>query len=75
MSLYVSRSVIQYNTVMSMAILVPLVLLSGELNDIFSTVYFWDEFGFWSQLVRRLNIGEDIHIDFFCVCVNRLLLL
>lgn len=55
------RSIIQYNTVMSIAIMIPLVVLSGELNDIFSTVWFWDEFGFWLQMVITSLTGFSVN--------------
>lgn len=42
---------IQYNTAMSIATLIPLVLLSGELKEVLTNVWFLDEFGFWLQMV------------------------
>jgi hypothetical protein len=39
---------------MAIAVLTPLVLLSGELGTIYSNVYFWDEFGFWLQMVNLI---------------------
>lgn len=47
---------------MSIAIMVPLVMLSGELNDIFSTVWFWDEFGFWLQMLITAMTGFAVNI-------------
>ncbi|GAA5815541.1 hypothetical protein MFLAVUS_009053 [Mucor flavus] len=60
--------VIQYNTLMSIVILTPLVVLSGELRDIFTTVWFWDEFGFWLQMIITSITG-------FCINASMLLLL
>jgi GDP-fucose transporter C1 len=37
---------------MSAIILIPFSFLSGEISEIFSTVWFWDEVGFWIQMVR-----------------------
>ncbi|KAI9484181.1 MAG: hypothetical protein EXX96DRAFT_561192 [Benjaminiella poitrasii] len=52
---------LQYNTVMSIAVMAPIVLLSGELNEIFSTVWFWDEFGFWLQMIITALIGLGLN--------------
>ncbi|KAI9359728.1 hypothetical protein BD770DRAFT_385390 [Pilaira anomala] len=54
-------SVIQYNTLMSIAILIPLVILSGELKEIFKNVWFLDEFGFWLQMVITGLTGFGIN--------------
>ncbi|KAI7892259.1 uncharacterized protein EV154DRAFT_418954 [Mucor mucedo] len=54
-------AVIQYNTIMSIAIFAPLVLLSGELNDILSNVWFLDEFGFWVQMVITAMTGFSVN--------------
>lgn len=61
-------SVLQYNTLMAIAVLSPLVLLSGELGAIYSNVYYWDEFGFWLQLMITALTG-------FAVNASMLLLL
>lgn len=55
-------ALVQYNTIMSIAIMVPLVMLSGELHDIFSTVWFWDEFGFWLQMLITAMTGFAVNI-------------
>ncbi|KAK4517527.1 uncharacterized protein ATC70_000866 [Mucor velutinosus] len=55
-------ALVQYNTIMSIAIMVPLVILSGELDDIFSTVWFWDEFGFWLQMLITAMTGFAVNI-------------
>ncbi|KAI8083317.1 uncharacterized protein B0P05DRAFT_508026 [Gilbertella persicaria] len=58
--------VIQYNSIMSIGVLTLLVILSGELSDIFSNVWFWDEFGFWLQMVLTAMTG---------FCINAIMLL
>lgn len=47
---------------MAATIMVPLVMLSGELNEIFSTVWFWDEFGFWLQMLITAMTGFVVNI-------------
>lgn len=58
----VVRSVVQYNTIMSIAIMVPLVILSGEFKTILKTVWFLDEFGFWLQLAITGLTGLSINV-------------
>lgn len=48
---------------MSMVVLAPFVLLSGELKDIFSTVWFWDEVGFWVQMILTTFTGLIVQIS------------
>ncbi|CAO0796224.1 unnamed protein product [Mucor circinelloides] len=55
-------ALVQYNTIMATTIMVPLVMLSGELNEIFSTVWFWDEFGFWLQMLITAMTGFAVNI-------------
>lgn len=45
---------------MSTAILIPLVILSGELKEIFKNVWFLDEFGFWLQMVHGFFFEVEI---------------
>ncbi|KAI8988336.1 triose-phosphate transporter family-domain-containing protein [Mycotypha africana] len=42
---------IQYNTIMSTVIMIPLIFLSGELDKVFTSIWFWDETGFWVQMI------------------------
>lgn len=44
-------ALIQYNTILSLATLTPLVILSGELKSVLNEVWFLDETGFWLQMV------------------------
>ncbi|KAI8389414.1 hypothetical protein BD560DRAFT_381559 [Blakeslea trispora] len=53
--------VIQYNTLLSVVLLIPFVLLSGELTEIFTTVWFWDEFGFWLQMLITSMAGLGLN--------------
>lgn len=55
---------------MSIAIMIPLVLLSGELNEIFSTVWFWDEFGFWLQMFLTAMTGFAVNISMLLFLMN-----
>lgn len=48
---------------MAIVVLAPFVLLSGELNEIFSTVWFWDEFGFWLQMILISLTGMIVQIS------------
>ncbi|CEP17227.1 hypothetical protein [Parasitella parasitica] len=63
-------ALVQYNTIMSVAIMVPLVLLSGELNEIFSTVWFWDEFGFWLQMFITTMTGFGVNISMLLLLMH-----
>ncbi|KAI8642821.1 hypothetical protein BD408DRAFT_415987 [Parasitella parasitica] len=63
-------ALVQYNTVMATAIMVPLVLLSGELNEIFSTVWFWDEFGFWLQMFITTLTGFGVTISMLLLLMH-----
>ncbi|KAG2201389.1 hypothetical protein INT46_010194 [Mucor plumbeus] len=63
-------ALVQYNTIMSIAIMIPLVLLSGELNEIFSTVWFWDEFGFWLQMFLTAMTGFAVNISMLLFLTN-----
>ncbi|KAG0263285.1 hypothetical protein BG011_009014 [Mortierella polycephala] len=38
---------LHYNTAISIVLLTPLVLLSGEVSEIWENVYFLDDMGFW----------------------------
>lgn len=62
---------------MSIVILIPLVVLSGELRDIFTTVWFWDEFGFWLQMVSCQEptyiFFPRIFTFFFFMCLDNYL--
>ncbi|KAI7903481.1 uncharacterized protein BX663DRAFT_433185 [Cokeromyces recurvatus] len=53
---------LQYNTIMSIAFMIPIVLLSGELKEILSTVWFWDEIGFWIQMIITAMTGFCVNI-------------
>ncbi|KAI8993504.1 hypothetical protein BDB01DRAFT_847378 [Pilobolus umbonatus] len=48
---------IQYNTVMIAIVLIPFILLSGELDEILNSVWFWDETGFWIQMILTSLTG------------------
>lgn len=54
---------VYYNTVMAIVVLTPFVLLSGELKEIFSTVWFWDEFGFWLQMILTTLTGLIVQVS------------
>jgi hypothetical protein len=47
---------------MSIAIMVPLVILSGEFKTVLKTVWFLDEFGFWLQLAITALTGLSINV-------------
>ncbi|OBZ82766.1 GDP-fucose transporter 1 [Choanephora cucurbitarum] len=53
---------VQYNTLLSIVLLTPFVILSGELAEIFSTVWFWDEFGFWLQMLITSIAGLSVNL-------------
>ncbi|KAL9546545.1 hypothetical protein PS6_007617 [Mucor atramentarius] len=55
---------------MATAIMVPLVMLSGELNEIFSTVWFWDEFGFWLQMLITAMTGFAVNIAMLLLLIQ-----
>ncbi|CAO3663198.1 unnamed protein product [Rhizopus stolonifer] len=55
-------SLIQYNTVLSLATLTPLVILSGELKLVWNEVWFLDEFGFWLQMVITSLTGFAVNV-------------
>ncbi|KAL1918219.1 uncharacterized protein VTP21DRAFT_3485 [Calcarisporiella thermophila] len=56
---------LHYNTTLSIIFLFPLVLLSGELGDIFSTVTFLGETGFWILMTITGITGFVINIAMF----------
>ncbi|KAI8883153.1 hypothetical protein K501DRAFT_92621, partial [Backusella circina FSU 941] len=55
-------TLIQYNLIVSAIVLVPFSFLSGEISDIFSTVWFWDEVGFWIQMIITSVIGLGVNV-------------
>uniref|UniRef100_A0A1D1XC87 GDP-fucose transporter 1 n=1 Tax=Anthurium amnicola TaxID=1678845 RepID=A0A1D1XC87_9ARAE len=56
---------LHYNTTLSIAFLFPLVVLAGELQDMFANVYFFDEPLFWALMVLTGITGFVINIAIF----------
>ncbi|OZJ06176.1 hypothetical protein BZG36_01026 [Bifiguratus adelaidae] len=56
---------LHYNTTLSILLLAPLVLFSGELSEIRENVYFLGEFGFWFLMVVTAISGFAVNIAMF----------
>ncbi|KAI9247233.1 hypothetical protein BY458DRAFT_446424 [Sporodiniella umbellata] len=54
-------ALVQYNTVLSIATLTALVILSGELKLVFTDVWFLDELGFWLQMIITSMTGFAVN--------------
>ncbi|CEI93406.1 hypothetical protein RMCBS344292_07640 [Rhizopus microsporus] len=61
---------IQYNTAMSIVTLIPLVLLSGELKEVLTNVWFLDEFGFWLQMVITSFTGFAVNVAMIYLLIH-----
>ncbi|KAG0741582.1 hypothetical protein G6F57_007470 [Rhizopus arrhizus] len=55
-------ALIQYNTILSLATLTPLVILSGELKSVLNEVWFLDETGFWIQMIITSLTGFAVNV-------------
>lgn len=60
-----SRRLLHYNTTISIIMLFPLVLSSGEATDIITNVWFLNEFGFWSLMIITGLTGLIINVAMF----------
>jgi GDP-fucose transporter C1 len=56
---------LHYNTTLSIAFLFPLVILAGEIQDMITNVYFFEEAGFWILMVLTGITGFVINIAIF----------
>ncbi|KAG2183773.1 hypothetical protein INT43_006784 [Umbelopsis isabellina] len=56
---------LHYNTTLAILILLPMVVLSGELTEIMNNVQFLDEFGFWLLMTVTAATGFGINIAMF----------
>ncbi|KAI8088803.1 uncharacterized protein BX664DRAFT_331413 [Halteromyces radiatus] len=53
---------LQWHLTLTTALTTLIVLVSGELMDAYRTVLFWDELGFWIQMIIGSLLAMVIHI-------------
>jgi len=56
---------LHYNTALSVISLIPIVLFSGELEEIYMDAYFIDEMGFWILMTLTGITGFAINVAMF----------